>query len=419
MGLAAPSAVSPRPRAGQAGFLLATVASFGLDALMTVPPAAERDGLAWTAFGTWGTTVPQFLLVMALLYLPLLLRRRWPVAIVAVMSVVALVLAGATDYSQPLTAPLITLYTAASRVSSPLQARVALGMAALALTAQQALTAPPDNPVVLGMAVVLGLAFTVWFVGRREHQASVRAASLPGQLAEHRELAAAQERDRIARELHDILAHSVSAMMMQAAGARAVTTAVRQDGVTDPRLDAVERALATIEGTGSQSMRELHRLLSVLRGAEGEDGAGDSSSQPGLAQIAPLVDITRQSGLVVEVHPAGPAVRVDPSVGLAAYRVVQESLANAMKHGGRGAVVDIFENWQPHGLQLQVRCRSGHEGTLRGTLGGGSGLVGLRERVELIGGTFESGWAGEEFVTTAMLPLTPPVGDDAPQRRRR
>src|SRR5690606_29591102 len=154
----------------------------------------------------------------------------------------------------------------------------------------------------------------------------------------------------------------------------------------------------------------LHRLLSVLRGDDASDAAStdtEPSSQPGVADIAPLVDITRQSGLVVDVHRAGSPVRLDPSVGLAAYRVVQESLTNAMKHGGRGAIVDIFQNWQPDHLQLQVRSRSGLEGPQPGASHGGGGLVGLRERVELIGGTFESGWVGDEFVATAVLPLTP------------
>lgn len=100
---------------------------------------------------------------------------------------------------------------------------------------------------------------------------------------------------------------------------------------------------------------------------------------------------------------------MDPSVNTAAYRVTQESLTNALKHGGRGAVVDIYETWQDDQLRLQIRSRPGHSATTEAQArppGSGTGLLGLRERVELAGGTFEYGWAGDDFITTAVLPLT-------------
>ncbi|MDO5741217.1 MAG: histidine kinase, partial [Ornithinimicrobium sp.] len=224
-----------------------------------------------------------------------------------------------------------------------------------------------------------------------------------------------RERQRIARELHDILSHSVSAMMMQAAGARAVAARLSQERPEDQRLDTVHDSLTTIEKTGSQSMRELHRLLGILRDREGEDTEGSvlnidvSDGLPGepvILNLLDLVSLSRQSGLTVELHDSGAQRVLDPSVKTAAYRVVQESLTNALKHAGRGAVVDIFQVWQDDRLQLQVRSRAGHDGTRPGTPSGGTGLFGLRERVELVGGHFESGWAGEEFVTTARLPLT-------------
>jgi signal transduction histidine kinase len=165
-------------------------------------------------------------------------------------------------------------------------------------------------------------------------------------------------------------------------------------------------------------MRELHRLLGALRddggGSLDLEPAGEGGLRPGIGDIDQLAELTRRSGLVVQVHRSGDKVELDPSVRLAGYRVAQESLANAMKHAGRGAVVDIFKSWHPDHLHLQVRSRGGHDGTRPGTPGSGNGLVGLRERVELVGGTFESGWVGEEFVTTAVLPLTAPTRSPAP-----
>ncbi|WP_446740547.1 sensor histidine kinase [Ornithinimicrobium sp. CNJ-824] len=224
--------------------------------------------------------------------------------------------------------------------------------------------------------------------------------------------------------MHDILAHSVSAMMMQAAGARAVVRGIVRDQAdgddgdvgcdggrgVDPRWAAVEQALTSVEETGSTSMRELQRLLGVLH----QDGPAERevvSSPPGMDSVDELVRITRSSGVLVEVHRSGRPRQPDWSVGLAAYRVIQESLANAMKHAGHGALVDLFVTWGADELQLQVRCRPGPEGFRPDTGGGGNGLVGLRQRVELVGGRFDAGRTGEEFVTTADLPLVAAPAD--------
>lgn len=411
--------VRPLPAGRRVGFFLVTVAALVLDLLTIIPPAQGRDGSRFTLWGSWSLDIAVFGPLMAFVYAGLLLRRRAPVPALIAISLLSLSFALAATPSVPMAGMLITLFSAAALVKQRW-----LAVAALLLTITVQLVgltvyeAVHDNEYWLGLVLLSGISYSVWVFGRRDRLATLAAIGLPDQLAEHGQLAAANERRRIARELHDILAHSVSAMMMQAAGAKAVTAGMRQD-VDDVRLATVERALATIENTGSQSMRELHRLLSVLRGGEEpvpeQRPDAESSARPGVDDIEPLVDITRQSGLVVDVHRAGSPVRLDPSVGLAAYRVVQESLTNAMKHGGRGAIVDIFQNWQPDHLQLQVRSRSGLEGPQPGASHGGGGLVGLRERVALIGGTFESGWVGDEFVATAVLPLTPVSTRRSPQ----
>ncbi len=398
------------PGRQQIGYLVVTLVAFGLDAMVIVPGSGERQGQHWTAFGAWETSVLQFLVALAVVYSVLLLRHRWPMSVLVFSSVMSLVLTDASTYSQPVAGVLVSLYSAASTVDRRSHAWSALLIGIVALCGGMVLTiGARHTDIELALLVMGGMTYTVWIFGRREHRALLTELGLPGRLVEHGVLAAAQERRRIARELHDILAHSVSAMMMQAAGAKAMTSALRQDVPPDVRLETVERALGTIENVGSQSMRELHRLLSVLRGDDpGVETDAESSTQPGIADIAPLAELTRQSGLSVDVHVAGTPVRLDPSVGLAAYRVVQESLTNAMRHGGRGATVDIFQNWQPGRLRLQVRSRGGHGSTSLGSLGGGSGLHGLRERVELIGGSFQPGWVADEFVVTAVLPLTPP-----------
>lgn len=391
-------------------FVLVTVGALVLDALMTVPPAADLEqGRHFTVFGVWHTTVGTFVTLMALAYAVLLLRRRHPLAVLAYVGVLSVLLTFSHAWAQPLTGVLVCLFTAASLAESRWAARGSLALAlASTLTTSVISTEDLDVGVLFPVALVGAITWAVWLFGRREHLARVTAAGLRDQLEEHGEEAALQERRRIARELHDILAHSVSAMMMQAAGAKAITHGARLDAPHDPRLATVEGALSTIENTGSQSMRELHRLLGALRGDDVEPDASTApSSQLGLADVERLAELTRQSGLAVKLHSSGEAVTLDPSVGLAAYRVVQETLANAMKHAGRGGVVEIFHTWLPERLQLQVRTRDGHEGTLQTVHGSGTGLLGLRERVELMGGTFESGIVGEEFVTTAVLPLTP------------
>jgi signal transduction histidine kinase len=405
----------PLPTGRRLGFFLVTLAAFAIDALTVVPDQHERDGQHFPVWGGWETSIGVFVPLLAGAYAALLLRRRWPLVALAGISVLSLSFTFAPLPALPMAGVLVSLYTAAALVDRRWLSWLTLGLTICVQVTGLVLYEGVDgNDIWLGMLLLSGISYSMWVFGRRDRSATLAAMDLPDQLAEHGELAAAHERRRIARELHDIVAHSVSAMMMQAAGAKAVTVGLHQDHDGDPRLATVERALATIENTGSQSMRELHRLLGVLRGDGAEvDTETESSSQPGMAEIAALVELTRHTGLVVEVHVAGPPVRLDPSVGLAAYRVVQETLTNAMKHGGRGAVVDIFQNWQPDSLQLQVRCRGGHEGAPAAGLGSGSGLIGLQERVALIGGTFEAGRVGDEFVATAVLPLTP-AGASAP-----
>ena len=319
---------------------------------------------------------------------------------------IALTLEGA----QPLVCVLVALYAAARRTGPRgAYAVLTLGLLTAAVNTVGAVAAIGYEDVEIYQILFVGGVLTsvvlgVWGVARREQAAADRAAALATQIDRGAELATQAERERIARELHDILAHSVSAMMMQAAGARAVAQMVTRDQPEDRRVQSIQEALASIETTGSRSMRELHRLLGtwVSPGADLEPSG--SSEPPGLGDLDDLVDIGRHSGLIVEVHRSGAPGELDPSVGIAAYRTVQESLTNALKHLGRGTVVDIYESWDEQQVQVQVRCRAGHDPVRLQPQRGGLGLQGLRERVELAGGQFEAGWVGDEFVTTAVLP---------------
>ncbi|GAA5164044.1 sensor histidine kinase [Ornithinimicrobium tianjinense] len=399
-----------RPRAADVLFVAPAVVATVLDLWWAIPSLEDRhDGHHFTLWGWLDTTTSTVVLVMGVAWLLILLqRRRWPLASHVAMVTASVVMTFSSPSAQPIAGTLLTLFAVArvARLRSSLVA-LALGIGVLSMGPFWY-----DLPTTLALVVVeasmWATCVATWLFGRREHRAVDREAQLRDELAALGEQAATMERQRIARELHDILAHSVSAMMMQAAGARAVTRVIAQGQPDEPRLGTVEGALGRIEDVGAQSMRELQRLLGALREDDSPLAAmaGATDPLPGLGDVEELAEVTRQSGLIVQVHTSGEPVELDPSVRLAGYRVVQESLANAMKHAGRGAVVDVYIGWTPAALQLNVRSRAGHDGLRPGAAGGGAGLVGLHERVELVGGVFRSGWVGEEFVTTAVLPLT-------------
>ncbi len=208
------------------------------------------------------------------------------------------------------------------------------------------------------------------------------------------------ERTRIARELHDIVAHSLSGIVLQAAGAQ------RVHGRSADAGPQGGEALKNIEESAAQSMRELHRLLGLMRSDEGRPEGADDVDYRRLSEMDDLVAGTRVSGLDVEVIEDGTPTVLDPSVEHAAFRVVQEALSNAMKHGGRGADVRVRLSWQRDQLEVTVRETDGVGGGASAP-SGGNGLAGLSDRVALVGGTFEAAPTGTGFFTRALLPATP------------
>jgi signal transduction histidine kinase len=221
------------------------------------------------------------------------------------------------------------------------------------------------------------------------HEAALRAT-------EEREAAAAramaEERRRIAREMHDVVAHSVSMMVIQAGGARRI---LERD---PPRAEA---AGALIEKTGREALREMRTLLGVLHA---DDEHADYAPQPSLRDIEALVERARAAGLPVELTVEGRRRDLPAGIDLAAYRVVQEALTNVVKHGG-GAETEVRVRYQADAVEVTVADRGG--GTMTARLeGSGHGLAGMRERVRVYGGELHAGRVrGGGFEVRALLPV--------------
>ena len=235
------------------------------------------------------------------------------------------------------------------------------------------------------------LMLATWTIGRVLARSDRRLTTERQWADDARSEALAVERLRISRDIHDIVAHSLTGIVLQAAGARAGLardTASRQD---------IDRALESIQSAGEQSMRELHRLLGMLRETDETEARGD-----GIGEIGQLIDAARMSGVDVVSQASGEPVELDPSIAHTVYRVVQEGLSNAMKHGGAGARIEVTCDWLPDALAVTVRNSAGLGSSSAPS--GGFGLVGLRERVSVSGGTLEAGPTANGYLLHATLP---------------
>lgn len=207
------------------------------------------------------------------------------------------------------------------------------------------------------------------------------------------QIAAATERARIARELHDVVAHNVSVMVVQAEGAAYAM---------DSAPENTRKALGAIADTGRSALVEMRRLLGVLRT---QDGVAERAPQPGVDQLEDLLEQVRSSGLPVEFTVDGVPVELPQGVALAAYRIVQESLTNARKHGGPAvsAAVGMFYGER----ELRLVVQDDGRGAMALTDGQGNGLTGMRERVAMFGGALRAGPLGagrRGFQVEAVLP---------------
>ncbi|TMD15816.1 MAG: sensor histidine kinase [Chloroflexi bacterium] len=256
------------------------------------------------------------------------------------------------------------------------------------------------NPRSFAITVPSLFFVAAWLIGdylrtRRAYVAQLeeRAARMEGERDQVRRLAADEERARIARELHDVVAHDVSVIAIQAGAARAVQAS---------KPEASASALALIETTARQTLIELSQLLGVLRRSGGV--APERSPQPGMGQLGVLVEELRAAGLAVEVLVEGQSRPLPPAVDLSAYRILQEATTNVLKHA-RASRVEIRVQYSERVLALDVR----DDGKGRGEqqpASSGHGLIGMRERVALFGGELRAGpEPGGGFGVHARLPL--------------
>ncbi len=258
------------------------------------------------------------------------------------------------------------------------------------------------NPRSFAITVPSLFFVAAWLIGdylrtRRAYVAQLeeRAARLERERDRDRRLAADEERTRIARELHDVVAHDVSVIAIQAGAARAVQA-------TKP--EAAAQALGLIETTARETLIELNRLLGVLRGGNGV--TPDRSPQPGIDQLAGLVEELRAAGLEVDARVEGKAEPLPPALDLSAYRILQEATTNVLKHA-RARRVDIRVRYSETMLALDVRDDGAGDGSDPAS-SSGHGLIGMRERVALFGGQLRAGRepAGG-FSVHARLPIEP------------
>ena len=366
------------------------------DAALDRAAAAALLGLGWfeAAFGQ-GVVHPweQALLTLGWT-LPLIWRRRWPVAVLAVVVPFGPILdlvneeGGVTSY---VLAVILASFTVGRHRDAPVTWwGPVLGVGFFWV--MYAVIGGLFSDYVF-VALLYGSA---WGTGYALRQRATRISELDQEAqdlrqrqAEREQQAIAEERGRIARELHDIVSHSISVITIQA-------QAVRRRLRTDQTAEIDD--LRDIEDTARQAMAEMRRLLGVLRA----DGPAARAPQPGLDQLGRLVADTRAAGVVVDVRTEGDPVALPPGLDLAAYRVVQEALTNCRKHA-LGASTAVVIRYDHDCVELQIENDRGDVPV--SAADGGHGLIGMRERVALYGGTLDAGPRPDGgFAVRARLP---------------
>jgi signal transduction histidine kinase len=372
-----------------------------LPQLFIEDPASRALGLDFRSGSVVGV------LLLAAETLPLTWRRREPIAVLAASTAAALtlLLAGFRPTAADL-ALVVAVYSVAGHSSR--RAAVTAGLAfavALAAVLLIAQLKYPQEPMQPQQYVVNFATFAfAWFLGllqrnRRRHTAELEA--LNRQLAAERErraqLAVAEERSRIARELHDVIAHAVSVMVVQAGAARRVATA---------RPDRAQEVITSIESTGRQALHEMRRLVGVLRNG---DEPTSLDPQPRLTDLAALVEQARAAGLPVRLEVEGEPRALPAGIDLSAYRIVQEALTNVRKHAGP-ARAEVRLRYGSGSLRIEV-VDDGHAAVATANGGRGQGLIGMRERVALFDGRLEVGPLPQGgFRVLADLPLEAVAG---------
>jgi signal transduction histidine kinase len=353
--------------------LLLAAAMTALTAISVVTFSDREGALAWN------------LLLALPIPMALLLRRSHPLAAAAIGTGCALMLTAfltpSFNYGPSTISVIIVVYSVGVHSGG---ARSWLGLALVAGTIlATCIVETPDD--ILFPTLVFGIA--PWVIGRALRGHTLMARELADKEATLRHLhelerqsAIAAERSRVARELHDVLAHNLSVMVIQAAGARRLLAA-------DP--GAAVAAANLIETTGREALVELRHVFGAVHHGEGESLEGT----PGVEQIRGLVRRARRAGLEVELELVGDDEAPLPAgAEMAAYRLVQEALTNTLKHAGAGARARVVVRSRPDGLRLEIEDDGdGTPSPAAAAAGGGHGLVGMRERFALYGGEVAAG----------------------------
>lgn len=360
------------------------------------------DGVTQVREGasTWfGAVAP-----MLLCSVPLVLRRRFPLAVLWVVLVAGL-MAPDNEARAVFYAFVIATYSAVAYSPYRVPALASVPVALLVLNGAGAVDVPtiPDEYVPLLVLIPLAIAangLRTWNLRADERQ--TRMAELEHARDKELRRAAERERARIARELHDVVTHNVSMMVIQAGAARKVMD-------SDP--DETREALLAVEAGGRAAMAELRHTMGLLTMASDADASSDEyapatseglAPQPGLDQLESLVGRVRDVGVVVELTVRGEPYTVTSGVGLAAYRVVQEALTNTVKHAA-GASAHVLVEYGADNLYVEVTDTGGKPSA---SVGNGRGLLGLRERLTVYGGTLHTGaHPGGGFRVAALIPL--------------
>ena len=364
--------------------------------------ALFATGVELIALADEGTSVPAIGLAVVA-GLALVLRRSAPLAVLAT-TLAAGVVVVAVGESPAGASLLIALYTTAAicEVRVSLAALVPTVVVVAVLSAVTADTEGRETSAVGGAIIAAVLTVGIWGLGayaqmRRRYRLELeeRAAQLEREREQLARIAVHEERASIARELHDIVAHSVSVMLVGVRGARDVLR-------TSP--DIADDTLGRVETSGEQSVAELRRILALLRAPE--HGA-EARPQPSLAELDELVADYRAAGLPVRLQVTGAPQPLPGGVELSVYRIVQEALTNALKHAHPTRVTVTLSF---RGPRLEVEVVDDGTTAEPGAAATGHGIVGMRERVALLGGQLETGRrVGGGFRVVARLP----IGGDA------
>ncbi|MBF6210011.1 sensor histidine kinase [Nocardia puris] len=347
-----------------------------------------------------------YLVVAGLLPLPVAMRRLFPRAMAATllgMSMLVTLLGYVLDDSAmhpALIALGIMLYTLVAYVG---RREAALLLIGLGVDAALAMWLVPElwswsTPMLVGLIYALCWTLAEFNGARHAYDAEVAARLAVADYDRERRTheAVAQERTRIARELHDVVAHAVSVIIVQADGAK---YALRRDP------DIAEQALATIASTGRDALRELRRTVALLR----TEHAPDQLPQHGTAGIARVVDMMRGTGLAVELELTGDIDDIAPEVSLGVHRIVQEALTNTLRHAGAHPKAWVRVQRRDDDVLVEVIDSGGvpvHGPELNPIKGSGLGLLGMRERTAVLGGTLHAGRTADgAWRVLATIPL--------------